>query len=122
MPHEEMVHLPGSFRPSGNGGNGTKETVKKTRTNWKKEAQRLQAELSELKEEHRLALRDLHEMTKKTSLPEREARKLRRLEHIAARIINAPLCDECKEWVDKLYESEIKYARETNGPQQAVGG
>lgn len=122
MMHEEMVHLPGSSHPSGNGGNGTKETVKKERTNWKKEAQRLQEELAELKEEHLHVLQDLHKLTKSRNMPEREAKKLRRLEHIAARIINAPLCDNCKRWVDQLYDSEIKYTRETNGPQQAVGG
>jgi len=118
MNREEMTPLHGNSHPS---GNGSKATVK--RVNWKKKAQQLERELEEAKT-NCLKLSKMLGAAQvgKPSLAAREAKKLRRLEHIAARIINAPLCEECKRWVGQLYESEIKYTRETNGPQQAVGG
>ena len=123
MSRNEMVHPPGNSHPSGkSGGNGTRDTVKKPKTNWKKVAQEHAEELTKLRELHFQALMQIQEAEGKSPLPQREAVKLRKLEHIAARIINAPLCEQCKDWVDQMYQSEIRHVEETDGPQDAVGG
>jgi hypothetical protein len=65
--------------------------------------------LEELKESHRLLVEDLRRAVRDApSLAEREAIKLRRLEHVARLLANAPLCAGCAQWRDRLYQQEIK--------------
>jgi hypothetical protein len=57
------------------------------------------------------------------SLAEREAIKLRRLQHIVARLVNVRLCRDCTPWLDELIEEEIQYVqnvRRKGEPKQTV--
>lgn len=122
---ETVSPVSGNYRPSGR-GNGSS----KPRTNWKKTAQRLEEELEIAKLRHQELMGELTELKLSApSLAEREAIKLRRLEHIMYRVLNAPLCTDCKPWLDNLIEQEIQYvneraremARRNRGPEQPVG-
>jgi hypothetical protein len=119
MSHEEMVHLPTSSHPS---GNGTSKTVK--RTNWKRVAKKLEEDLEVMKLRHQELTHKLAEVTEHApALAEREAIKLRRLHHFVGRVVNAPFCDSCREWFDKVHEQEIKCMRETiDESRKAMGG
>ena len=114
MPQEEMDHLPGNSRHS-----GKEESKTSKRINWKQRAQKLEKELAEMAEQCQELTYSLeHQPT----LEIREASKLRRLDHIVGRLVNAPFCDHCRKWYDKLYEEDIKHTRETNVPKKAMGG
>jgi len=122
MPQEEMDQIPGNSHHSGKGGNGTNKTVK--RVNWKKAAQKLEEELEAAKLRYQELTRELAEAKEHApALAEREAIKLRRFQGIVAQMTNAPFCDHCRGWYDKMHEREIKYMRETiDESRKAVGG
>lgn len=122
MPQDEMVHLPGNSLPSGKGGNGTNKTVK--RVNWKKTAQRLEKDLETAKLRYQELTHQLAEvMENAPTLAEREAIKLRRFQHIVSQMTNAPFCDHCREWYDKMHKLEIKYMVEAiDESRKAMGG
>ena len=99
---------------SGKGANGATTKLKKERTNWKKRCSELTMELESLRTAHS-DLISQSTADKVASLSEREATKLRRLEHAMCRIRNSRVCEDCQERLDHIFDEELKYVRYKDG-------
>jgi hypothetical protein len=91
------------------GPNGT-EKPKKKKPRWKAEAIKLRAELEEAQEKNEVLRERLSRVKLEldalaaAGLDERHRVKLRRLENLAARIVNMQVCKSCQESKNAILE------------------
>ena len=92
-------------------GNGSKNTIRNPKVNWKKTAAQLKSKLDDLEEQHRLLKLEHNDLETK-GLGNREAIKLRRLEHLLARVVNIPLSESSRRSLDELIHDETSHIKD----------